>query len=261
MQTTDGSITEYHEDYSEENVLFTYDENEREEQRMNKETAWMVLRPKFIPVYPELIRNWLTLTEATVYGFIEFFLSNNERFYCSDEQLATLIGVGERTISSAVKTLKDRWMIEISHRIKAWGWKIRFIKLQKDNPMNRKICVMEMQNVRGIDNKIIDNKIINKEEEIKNLKQKLEVEYQLPPKVVELAITFDNYKAWPKIRKFEKGQLTRWVNKLKKDGLECEEWMIATLEKSIASWYQWTTPIKPREIKKKDDKPSTIQYH
>lgn len=88
-----------------------------------------------------------------------------------------------------------------------------------------------------------------KEKEIAELKQKLEVEYQLPPKVVELAIVFDWYKAWQKIRKFEKGQLTRWVNKLKKDGLECEEWMIATLEKSIASWYQWTTPIKPREIK------------
>lgn len=89
-----------------------------------------------------------------------------------------------------------------------------------------------------------------KEEEEKKLKEKLEVEYQLPPKVVELAIVFDWYKAWPKIRKFDKGQLTRWVNKLKKDGLECEEWMLATLEKSIASWYQWTTPIKPREIKK-----------
>jgi len=88
-----------------------------------------------------------------------------------------------------------------------------------------------------------------KENEIEELKKKLEIEHQLPPKVVELAITFDNYKAWPKIRKFDKGQLTRWVNKLKKDGLECEEWMIATLEKSIASWYQWTTPIKPRELK------------
>lgn len=100
-----------------------------------------------------------------------------------------------------------------------------------------------------------------KEKEVEELKKKLEVEYQLPQKVIELAITFDNYKAWPKIRKFDKGQLTRWVNKLKKDGLECEEWMLATLEKSIASWYIWTTPIKPREIKKKDDKPSTIQYH
>ena len=100
-----------------------------------------------------------------------------------------------------------------------------------------------------------------KEKELEELKNKLEIEYQLPQKVIELTLVFDQYKAWPKIRKFDKGQLTRWVNKLKKDWLDCEEWMLMTLEKSIASWYQWTTPIREWELKKKEEKPNTLVYH
>lgn len=108
-------------------------------------------------------------------------------------------------------------------------------------------------------NIIIKNNI--KEKELEELKNKLEIEYQLPQKVIELTLVFDQYKAWPKIRKFDKGQLTRRVNKLKKDGLDCEEGMLMTLEKSIASWYQWTTPIRERELKKKEEKPNTLVYH
>ena len=182
-----------------------------------------------------------------------------EKWYCRawNEYIGEKMWMSERTVREHIAILSKQWYITLV--------------VEKGN--QRKITIWAVADSRHGDGEstpcsggeipphnIISSKSI-KEKEIAELKQKLEVEYQLPPKVVELAIIFDNYKAWSKIRKFDKGQLTRWVNKLKKDGLECEEWMIATLEKSIASWYIWTTPIKPREIKKKDDKPSTIQYH
>jgi hypothetical protein len=37
-------------------MLFTYSEEEMEQNRINRENAELILNPKFIPVYPEMIR-------------------------------------------------------------------------------------------------------------------------------------------------------------------------------------------------------------
>ena len=198
---------------------------------------WFGIMPNSI-----LYNNELTDKQKLLFCMISSLCA--EKWYCraTNKYIGEKLNADERTISRNLAALQDKW----------------YIYIDIENNTQRKITLDK--NVVGVGQKCpgegrqkcphnnISSKNI-KEEEEKNLKEKLEVEYQLPPKVIELAITFDNYKAWPKIRKYDKGQLTRWVNKLKKDGLECEEWMIATLEKSIASWYQWTTPIKPRELK------------
>ena len=41
----------------------------------------------------------------------------------------------------------------------------------------------------------ITNSKITKEKELEELKNKLEIEYQLPQKVIELTLVFDQYKA------------------------------------------------------------------
>jgi hypothetical protein len=46
--------------------------------------------------------------EALLFGFIEFFLSNNDRFFCTNEQLAELFNCNEKTISTAMKNLEAR---------------------------------------------------------------------------------------------------------------------------------------------------------
>ena len=75
-----------------------------------------------------------------------------------------------------------------------------------------------------------------KEKKIQELENRLKNEYHLPEKVVQMALIFDNTKPGKtKIREFGKPQLTARVNKLRKDGLDCEEGMLMTLEKSIAS--------------------------
>lgn len=47
----------------------------------------IILNPEFIPVYPQLIKNGYTYLECLVYGFVRFFLSNNDKFYCTNEQI------------------------------------------------------------------------------------------------------------------------------------------------------------------------------
>lgn len=182
-----------------------------------------------------------------------------EKWFCraTNAYMAEKLWVTDRTIRERVSELQEAWYIDVEIE----EWYKRTIKI-----------VWVEKNVQGVGEKLpqeggeklphnITIKNNTKEKELEELKNKLEIEYQLPQSVIELTLVFDQYKAWPKIRKFDKGQLTRRVNKLKKDGLDCEEGMLMTLEKSIASWYQWTTPIRERELKKKEEKPNTLVYH
>lgn len=200
-----------------------------------------------------------TLSDKSKLLFCLISSLSAEKWYCraTNEYMAEKLWVKSRIISERVRELQQHWyiIIEIENKCKRNIWIIR----------DAKICDEDSKKLQGEDSKKLQHNITSskstKEKELEELKNKLEIEYQLPQSVIELTLVFDQYKAWPKIRKFDKGQLTRRVNKLKKDGLDCEEGMLMTLEKSIASWYQWTTPIRERELKKKEEKPNTLAYH
>lgn len=161
MEKTNWSITSEYMGWTKEEFLFTYNESEKQEHEINKNNAELVLNPKFIPLYPKLLQNGYGLVESILFWFIEFFLSNNDKFYCTNEQMAQLLNCSEHTISDAIKSLEKRWDIVLYKKIKAWWWKIRFIKLW--NYENAKIAFREMQKVHWIDNKIIENKSLSLE--------------------------------------------------------------------------------------------------
>ena len=159
MEITEWMITENYWDYKVENTLFTYDENEQEQNKINKNNAELVLTPKFIPLYPQLLQNWFSLIEATLFWFIDFFLDNTKnRFYCTNEQLAQLLNCSEHTISTAIKNLEKNGVIVLHKKIRAGGGVIRFIT--KWNLENAKIAFWEMWNLHWIYNKKIENKKI-----------------------------------------------------------------------------------------------------
>ena len=159
MDKTEWTITESYWDYKVGNTLFTYDENEQEQNKINKNNAELVLTPKFIPLYPQLLQNWFSLIEAALFWFIDFFLDNTKnRFYCTNEQLAQLLNCSEHTISTAIKNLEKNGVIVLHKKIRAGGWVIRFIT--KWNLENAKIAFWEMWNLHWIYNKKIENKKI-----------------------------------------------------------------------------------------------------
>ncbi len=165
MERVEWSITTQYWEGSSEQFLFTYSEEEREEARLNKMNAELVLKPKFIPVYPSMLQNGYSLIEATIYGFIDFFLSNNEKFYCTNEQIGEMLNVGITSVSQAINKLKENGLIDISYKIKWGGGKVRFIHLsseyKKIESMTFRKWKSDIQNVKGIENKIIENKIID----------------------------------------------------------------------------------------------------
>ena len=106
MEKTDGSITSLEEGVNVEQMLFTYSENEREEQKINKMNADLILKPQFLTVDYAMLHSGYSLLETALYGFIKYFLTNNEKFYCTNEQLAEMLCVSENTITTAITKLK-----------------------------------------------------------------------------------------------------------------------------------------------------------
>jgi hypothetical protein len=46
--------------------MFTYSEEEQEENRIAKNNAALVLKPKFIPLYPNLLQKGYSLVESAI---------------------------------------------------------------------------------------------------------------------------------------------------------------------------------------------------
>ena len=153
MERVEWYITEDRDDISVQNMMFTYSEEEKEQHCIDSNNAWLVLSPKFIPLYPELLDLGYSLLEAVLLGFIDFFLQSNQRFYCTNVQLAKLFRCSEPTISTAIKNLEKKGDIALHKRIKGWWWTIRFITLE-----NQKFWFGGVKKVDWIYNKIIYNK-------------------------------------------------------------------------------------------------------
>lgn len=171
MDKTEWMITENYWDYKVDNVLFTYDENEIEQNKINKNNAWLLFTPKFIPFYPRLLEMWLTINESLVFWFIDFYLQNSsDKFYFTNEQIWKIFWFWEQAISNIIKRLKDKWFINTKYRLKANGWKIRFIqKLYSDYNVNYSPTITK---IIDNNNKINNNNInIYENQNLENQKQ------------------------------------------------------------------------------------------
>jgi len=155
-----------------EDFLFTYSEEEKQNNEINRSNAKLAFSPKFIPFYPVLSEIWLDNTETLLYWFIDFYLSSGktERFYFTNEQLSDMLNVSERKITDSIKKLKEMWLIYPKYKIRnEWG-KIRFINNKDFVPIEEitrkkkhfglaKNSTLDSQDLLEIDNKIKYNKI------------------------------------------------------------------------------------------------------
>jgi hypothetical protein len=188
QEVKDASIITEKDGYTEEDMLFTYSNEEMEENAINRENAKRVFNPKFIPYYPNIARKYkLTVTETLIYGFIDFYTSNGSgRFYFTNEQIAEIIDCSIDTASKSIVKLNKLGLIEVSRTIRAGGGQIRFVKIPKSDL--GKSLVETKENVGTNNNKINKNNItiskdigepdIESEQEIYSLKEEKEKKEQ-----------------------------------------------------------------------------------
>lgn len=174
MVPTGGSVTYERDDGgTEERMLFEYSQEEQQQNKINAAHADLLLGIRYINVPIQMIQEGFDLVEATLFGHIYNLLTSaKKRYYFTNTQLATLLGVSERKISDAVKKLCDSELIESSVKLRSGGGKIRFItlnsRLAEFASPTRTICASNSQEVRSHiitkrkvlkDNKVDGNKI------------------------------------------------------------------------------------------------------
>lgn len=129
MIKTTGTATTEHDAFSEEEHLFTYSEQERQDNEVNKANASLIFTPEFIPYRVNIKKRFgLTHIETLLYGFIRFYKTDNSiRFYFTSEQLGEVLDCAEKTIDNAISALKKKGLIQTSQKRKADGGTMRFI--------------------------------------------------------------------------------------------------------------------------------------
>ena len=115
MKKVNGSVVQDNE----EAFLFTYSEEERQQNIINKANSELVFTPEFIPYYIDVKQKYqLSHIETLLYGFIRFYMARgNKRFYFTNEQLGVVLDCGASTINNSMRTLKDRGVIKVGHKI------------------------------------------------------------------------------------------------------------------------------------------------
>lgn len=157
-----------------EDMMFTYSEEERQQNEINRENAKLVFNPKFVPFYPLVMSQYnITYLETLLFGFVEFYLSSNHsgRFYFTNEQLGEILNSSVNTISRAISNLSRLGLIKTKTKIRSGGGSIRFIEFGvPDSP--KSVCQTPQvgESIYINNNKINKNKINNKERNIKERK-------------------------------------------------------------------------------------------
>lgn len=165
MEATEGTIAMENEWMKIEQTLFTYSEEEQQEHKINKMNADLMLKPQFITLDYAMLHSGYNRLETAIYWFIKYFLTNNEKFYCTNEQMAEMLCVSETSVSLAIKKLNENDLINLTFKTKANWWKIRFVRLSKSETPTFKIWKSDFQNLKGIYNKKIENKKESKKKE------------------------------------------------------------------------------------------------
>ena len=144
--------------------FFTYDEEEKQEITIAKENSKLIFQPRYFTIQSERLDD-LTLIQALLFAFIDFYVvSENTRFYFTNNQLSTVCRCSERTIQESIQVLEKKWYIEIWRKVRAGWWQIRFIKptlrLAKKYQLDwQKSTSQTSKKVPTKDNKIKDKKI------------------------------------------------------------------------------------------------------
>jgi len=189
---------------TEEILLQEYSPERQQEVEIDHSNSALLFTPEFIPFYSEVQREFgLTHIETIIYGFIRYysrFASN--RFYFTDKQLSYIANCSESAAGRAVNKLRSVSILDIKHKIKANGGKVRFVKpnrLISDSAPDRSRLISDSEPLekRGKENKI------NKNKYLKRIEFSLNFSGRIPPDI-EAEIRSNK-------------QLTKWFGHLLKD--------------------------------------------
>lgn len=129
MEKTNWSITSEYLWWTKEEFLFTYSEEEKLQNEVNKNNAWLIFYADFYPRYNSLLMLDTTLEEDIILSFLYYWTKNWKYIYVKNEDLALLIKSSIPTVSRIIKNLVDKWYIDMKMKKIIWAWTDRKLRL------------------------------------------------------------------------------------------------------------------------------------
>lgn len=170
MQPTGGSITTQSADRTEENILFTYSEAEKQQNEINEANARLVINFKYLTVPREMFLLGLNGNDILIFAFIDSWLCESpEKFYFSNATLAKTFNLSEVGVSNIITKLAKQGLIDISYKRRADGGQLRRVNIPTYKNFKYQLkesLSSNLKKVYGSSNTSI-NKTTNKEKEDK----------------------------------------------------------------------------------------------
>ena len=129
MEKTWWSITSEYMGWKREQFLFTYDESEMQQNEVNKNNAGLIFYADYYPRYNSLLNLDTTLEEDIILSFLYYWTKNWKYIYVKNEDLALLIKWSVATATRVVKSLVDKWYIDMKIKRIVWAWTDRKLRL------------------------------------------------------------------------------------------------------------------------------------
>lgn len=124
--------------------LFTYSEEEKQQNEINRENAKLAFNFKYLTIPADLFKLGLSSNEVIILAFIHSWLcEDSQRFYFTNEQISQIFNIDVSTVSRILKNLKEKDLIDIGYKRKSNGGQIRFCNLM--TRQNAKLLLGKMQ--------------------------------------------------------------------------------------------------------------------
>ena len=159
MKKVNGSIVQDNE----EAFLFTYSEEEKQQNDINRANAELIFNSAYLTVPMELLRLGLSGNEVLILAFVNSWLCEHpNRFYFSNKRLSKMFNLTEVGVSKILKRLTNAGYIQMSYKRKADGGQIRFINVPTYTNFNYQLkqsISSNLNKVYGSNNNISNNNI------------------------------------------------------------------------------------------------------
>lgn len=125
MIKTDWSITSEIDWWTRQDFLFTYSDAEKWVNTTNKKHSDSLLEMEFIKFQKKYV-GVLSIEENLLVSFFEFYQWGE--FYYDNKQYASMLWVSESTIQRLLKSLGDKWYLDIVYKKVKWLWTMRKVR-------------------------------------------------------------------------------------------------------------------------------------
>lgn len=121
MEKANWSITSEYMGWIREQFLFTYSEEEKQQNEVNKNNAWLVYRADFYPVYTQFLFLDVNATELMVLSYLYYWTKNWGWIYTKNEDLAFIARSSISTVTRTLKELVKKWYINVDEKkLRMW---------------------------------------------------------------------------------------------------------------------------------------------